>query len=523
LEIGRLIIKYNREVFMLKRLFLIIMLAFFINYIFGCTHAVKKDITEIKPEKDKIAEVVLVDGNVIKFDNTGGKYDPERNAVMGVDNKNKYQVIPVEDILYVKISKMSTVATVLIVTAMVGLFAAIIVAATSGDSEPRHTSGSDIQSCPFIYSYDGKKYYFDAEPLGGAICKGLERIDYSQMEHLKSAEEKYNIMVSNEMEETQYLDELKLAVVDHDPSQQPVADWFGNMYLVSDQVSPVSAIDENGKDLMKFLGENDDVHWQTQLPRDDSFLQEDTRHHITVKFPKPTDAETANLIVNSGTALWGSNMIKEMLQAYGSGIDAWYDDVNSHGPKLWEMLQFHVREELYMLKVHIKNGDNWIESGMIPGGGPLVTETRLVELDVSEIPGDSLILRIDPPRGFWTLDYMAVNYNEKIPAEVNELKIGEAKDMAGKDISALLTKTDGNYFIMPEINQWAMLSFDAPEEHPGKIRSVFLKSYGYYEIHIDKTGPEQKELISKVLSTPGEIVRYALNQYFISYGHLYEN
>ena len=37
------------------------------------------------------------------------------------------------------------------------------------------------QSCPFVYSWDGKQYVFDAEPYGGAITRGLEKDDFSTL------------------------------------------------------------------------------------------------------------------------------------------------------------------------------------------------------------------------------------------------------------------------------------------------------------------------------------------------------
>ena len=42
------------------------------------------------------------------------------------------------------------------------------------------------QSCPFVYSWDGTRYVFDAEPYGGAISRGLEKDDFSRLEHLRA-------------------------------------------------------------------------------------------------------------------------------------------------------------------------------------------------------------------------------------------------------------------------------------------------------------------------------------------------
>ena len=59
------------------------------------------------------------------------------------------------------------------------------------------------QSCPFVYSWDGTRYVFDAEPYGGAIARGLEKDDYSELGQLREADGRYKLRMTNEVDETQ--------------------------------------------------------------------------------------------------------------------------------------------------------------------------------------------------------------------------------------------------------------------------------------------------------------------------------
>ncbi len=70
-------------------------------------------------------------------------------------------------------------------------------------------------SCPFIYSWNGEEFVFDGEPYGGAITRGLERDDYSELEHLQAAGEIYRLRITNEVRETQFTNLMELWVVDH--------------------------------------------------------------------------------------------------------------------------------------------------------------------------------------------------------------------------------------------------------------------------------------------------------------------
>ena len=113
------------------------------------------------------------------------------------------------------------------------------------------------QSCPFVYSNDSQKYVFDAEPLGGAVTRGLQRTDLSKLDFLEEDNGKYKLLVRNEVPETQYIDEMKLVVVDHPEGTEIVTSLAGELHTISNPQKPILAIDEKGNDLIRFVEEND--------------------------------------------------------------------------------------------------------------------------------------------------------------------------------------------------------------------------------------------------------------------------
>jgi hypothetical protein len=454
-----------------------------------------------------VAQAVLKNSNaLVTFDDAGARYVNQYNVVSGTTISGEYVRIDSEDILYVKVMMTDAAGTILATMGViVGILAvaALIAAATK-------------QSCPFVYSYDSKEYVFDAEPLGGAVTRGLQRTDLSKLEYLKEDNGKYKLLVRNEVPETQYLDEMKLVLVDHPKGTEIVTNLAGELHTISNPQKPILAIDEKGNDLIRFVEENDYTFWQTKLPVLNYDSLNNLRHQLTFIFPKPQHQKRAKLIINAGTALWGSQMIREMLSLYGDNIDSWYEKVNNLSGEEIEkeqMMQFVVREELYYLKLNVKEGDRWNSQGLIFGGGPFIAETKTYDLDLSNVKGDSLFIQFNPPFGFWTIDYIAIEYDDIVVPDYTEIALSQAVDMKDKDILAIISESNGEYQTMPEVGDYFLLEYNALPMVSDMERTYFLKTTGYYELHLPKDQPMQKELLQRIVGEPGEVVKYAMELY----------
>jgi hypothetical protein len=459
---------------------------------------------ELVSKKDRsIAEVITDSGKIILFNTFGGKFYKAHSALSGSTKEGKYVEVDADEILYVTVEKYypsrAIVGTIGALLLFVG-FVFLLALATK-------------ESCPFVYSYDGQQYVFDAEPLGGAICAGLTKTDFSRLENSKPVNGEYQLMFRNEVPEIQYLDQVKLVYIDHKPGAKVVPDLEGNFYSVKKPQLPSSSVNEDGLDLTNFIKQSDGIFWQTKLPSDKIENNGSSRHQLTFKFSKPRETKQAQLIVNAGTALWGSNMIRKMLQLRGNKVDEWYTKINNQGPELRELYQFMEREELYSLKINVRNGNEWVQKGIIPGGGPFITEDRIISIDLSDIEGDQLEIQLDPPKGFWALDYIAISYDAPDTLKTNEITPSKVMDSDGVNETESLLREDQAYYEMVKVGDWAKFHFVAPPVKNNLERTIFLKTTGYYEIQIDKTKPERTQLIRELIETPGLIVDYSLTEF----------
>lgn len=369
------------------------------------------------------------------------------------------------------------------------------------------------ESCPFIYSYDGERYVFDAEPYGGATSEGLKRTEWCRLEHLKEVRGEYRILLTNEVDETQHTDELKLWVVDHQASLHVVADETGRMRTVAAPVLPVRAFDGKGRDLLPLVSLNDQRFWVTPALEKDPEKKETLKDELVFEFPKPPGARRAKLVFNGCNTLWASQMVKRFLELYGEDVGKTYAAVRTPGPVYQMLMAWNEREELYRLKIRVEAGDGWKAKGTIVGGGPFVSEDRVYDLDLADVPGDTLRIKLVPPASFWMVNYLVVDYTEDRPVQVTEVEAAKAVDGPGRDVRELLAAADGRYVVMPNIGDAAEIIYTAPPPNPNLERTFFIKAGGYYDIHLEAKGPCQNELLHRFLVEPGSAVQYAFKQY----------
>lgn len=369
------------------------------------------------------------------------------------------------------------------------------------------------ESCPFIYSFNGERYIFDAEPYGGAVCQGLKRTEWCGLEHLKEVNGQYKIMITNEVNETQHTDEIKLLVIDHPEGVKVAPGINGEIHTISHPKIPTLAYDGKGRDLTPYISKNDWIYWQTRSEEKNAEIKEDLRDELIFEFPKSNAAKKTKLLVNACNTLWGSQMLKQYLELYGHKIREYYNEVNNLGPAFFNIMNLTLREELYSLHIRVETENGWKSKGMILGGGPFISEDKVYPLDISDVPGETLKIKLTPPATFWMINYLAVDYTEDLPVHIKEIDAAEAIDHEGQDLREILAKNDNHFLIMPNIGDSAELTFNSPPRLYGLDRSFILKASGYYDIHLDSNRESLPVIIDRFLREPGFAIQYSLQKY----------
>ena len=452
-----------------------------------------------EPVEEVIVGVTMRDGREIQFDRR------PRATVVGDTIRAQVNAAPFavafSDVQRVWISRVDAVRSALgTVGIVVGVaaVAAVIAIATK-------------ESCPFVYSWDGRQFVFDAEPYGGAVTRGLERDDYARLEHLRAdSSGMYRLMVTNEVNETQYTNSMRLLVVDHAPDARVEVDEWGRLYEVGTVLPPTGARDQDGRDLLGWLRATDRAIWEPLPPADPAAR---VRQDIELTFPKRREATSVRLVANASTGLWGSHMIREMLALRGDRVREWYAAIDSSASALEALRRWNIREELYVLKLEVLGPNGWQVRGLLPGGGPFIAEERVIPLDLSGIDGDTLRVRIRPPLGFWALNSLGVSYAGGGWFSVDTVAPVQAVTSEGRDVLPALRATDGEYYAMPATGDHGYVTFRAPPARTGSARTVFLHTRGYYQLHLMERGTPDVATLLRITEEPDAAARLAAERF----------
>jgi hypothetical protein len=473
------------------------------------------------------SQIILKDGNFIDVNNRAvyfyKKYKDTSDVLVYINfdtvkttenGKDVLRLVSVDKLIplsnvkevYVTKTELDAGKTILLCVGIIAVAALgfLIIAFASFASQDHH-------SCPYIYSFDGKNYMYDAEPLGGAICEGLARTDYSRLDYLVPSGGEFKLLIKNENDEIQYLDEMKMLAVRHDINSYVTLGQDNNFYKYKEIAAPISVTDENKKDVTKFFAQKDNVKWQTDFPADVSSNSMTEKHKLHFKFDKPAGAKSAMLYINGGTAQWGSAMVKEFLLLRGNKLDEWYKSVYPGSEAQKELYNFMLNEELYYLKINLKENGTYVHRATLKGGGPKADEDILINIPFENISGNFIEIELNPPPGFWKFDRISMVYDyEKIDnADIQVLDEGYAIDNNKVNISGKLNSTDKNYYVMDKVGSSFDLKFNVPAGYNDKEYALFLKTSGWYELILDKTKAPDNDLLSSFIKTPQSVLKYS--------------
>ncbi len=336
-------------------------------------------------------------------------------------------------------------------------------------------------SCPFIYIHDGQTYRFTGEMYGGAIYPSLERDDYMPLPGFSPKDGFYDLKIANELLEKQYTDLAQLMVIEHLPDTRVLIDRNGNYQTLSRLQAPLSALSGQLADITKSLLVKDSNVYMFS----DAGISNPSFSNMQLTFSKPADAKTGKLVINAKNSFWLDYIYGKFNEQFGTYYNTFAKKqarVSAEKNQKWAM------EQGIPLSVYLETDKGWKLMDYFNVIGPLADRDMVMPIDLSDVKGDKVRLKIECGFMFWEMDYAAMDFTANSEVSINTLSPSSAIDETGRDVSSLLFATDHLYLTQPAPGNAAVVKYKFTPASVGKTQTVFLHSRGYYEYIRDYKG-----------------------------------
>lgn len=333
----------------------------------------------------------------------------------------------------------------------------------------------------------------------------LARDDYMPLRMTPTANNTLQLKISNELQEQQYTDFADLEVITHSEKTKVLADEKGNLYEVADPQPPIAASSNNNENVMAPLLTKDD---NALLHFDDTLASDGTNYVIT-KFNKPVGKRSAKLILALKNSYWLDYLYGEMAKSFGSYYNTYVKKQNKRPAS--ELLQW-AKDQKIPLEVSVKTKTGWQKITGLTTIGPLATREIVVPLDLKNVEGSSVEVRLSSGFMFWEIDYAAIDFSEENNFSVETISPSVATDETGKDVLPELTKKDGIYLEQPVPGNCVTLEYRCVPQRPNTAQTYILHTRGYYTHERDLKG-SPKIAFLKQFKKSGRLPFYSLDMY----------
>ena len=425
------------------------------------------------------------------------------------------------DVTSVEVRQFAPGRTVLALAA-VGVTVLLVAAAVKAISSisfasSRSSSYGEIHSCPFVYTWDGTAWRLASGTFGGAIARTLERTVVDNLDYVAPQSGVVRLKVTNELEETDHLDALAMLAVDHSPGVTVAADLEGKLHTIGPLAPPVVAIDFRGADALARVRDLDGWSWESSVAGRDTSRSADLRDGLHLSFVRPHGAPRAHLVVDAKNTPWAVHLLYQFIAAHGAGTDAWYDSLNAE-PVLAQAIGLRLAAEGF-LAVSVRTASGWAPAGLIWEVGPELAKRQVLELDLSSVVGDTVLVRFASAPALWLVDRVAMDFTADGPLTVHELPLVSARDRTGMDVARLISAVD-NLEYVTEPGDTAEVAFRAPSLEAGMSRTFLLRSSGWYRIHAPSVGAPDVAMLDALMHQPLGVARMSVAGLNAALAHL---
>ena len=410
----------------------------------------------------------------------------------------------------VKVKGQNYVVAGILVGIGIDMFMLATIEQSEEDWSFSHDRNRNSSSCPFVYSNDGSGYRLEGEMLGGAFFEAAQRSDWIDMKQLTEVDGAYHVRIANARDETDFINEVKLVVLDHPEDTRAFTARDGRFFVLEQLQAPITATDYGGSDVTSLLASPDSDFWMGDPIHLNPDKQSDLRDGVILDFARTPNSIKPVLALRLMNAPWISSVEQDLMALHGENLADWYELLNRSEEARDDLAEMVARDAL--LRVDVWNGNEWVKAGQVQGMSTMVWGDVAIPIDLSSVQAESLRIRLSSSAGFWLINSAQVGLEVEKNIRTVTLMPQLATGQHGADVLADVLNVDDYFYAMPSNDYWLDLAFPSWAKARGMQRSMFLNATGYYVPHLSPEGPGNIALLQEVMSESGGLGRFALKQ-----------
>jgi hypothetical protein len=335
-------------------------------------------------------------------------------------------------------------------------------------------------SCPHVYSFDGQENRLDADMLSGSFSKYAESEDIDRLEYLVADKGRYHLRIANDREERDYINQVQLLAVDHDPENTVLPSPRGDLVKLGPLVAPLAATDNRGHDERGAVLAEDSRNWRGQPLAHDPDKEDKPEDTLEIIFPRPHGAGEPYLVLRLRNTDEATKALYQYLGRIGPGIATLLRlEENNQKYPIKQRMSDELERLGVPLHVQVHTTQGWRPLDSLRPVGPAASRYQAIPLPSSD--GETVRVRLTGSPGAWEIDRVAIANG--VHADATTLALTRAAGIAGLDIADTVSATDEDRLLL-HTGEGIDLDFAAPDPTPGKARSLFLRLNGYYEVDV---------------------------------------
>ncbi|MEM9985460.1 MAG: hypothetical protein AAF804_10225 [Bacteroidota bacterium] len=349
-----------------------------------------------------------------------------------------------------------------------------------------------VCNCPQVYAYSetGEKIN-QGSMLTGAISRSLAREDRLLLHGLDRSQDRITLTVANELPEDEYLDQISLYRIPATQATEIAYGPQGQLFQLKKIQPPLSASHHHGRSVLSQLQAEDQEVYSFDAP---ALPEELSSVHLT--FARGQAIKRAHLVVQARQTDWMLAMGEQFFQSLGKAYPRWQARMDQVDPAQYAQ---NTAERGMSLNAYVKTAQGWQWAGAFHNAGNRQAKRMALELDLSQVEGPEVEIRLAGAYRFWELDAVGLSPELSPLALGPKVPLLNAYNELGEDVRDLIMEQDASHTVLPNQGSFVDLEFDNPA---AKDESYVLSVQGYYHHVREQEHPADRHTLRWLKSDP---------------------